>query len=71
MEATLVTAMIVRKLRLTTVPGYQVVPETHAVPRVRGGLPMTVHRSDQDIHCGLAGDTRHSRRCTGNNETQQ
>jgi cytochrome P450 len=43
MEATLVTAMIARELRLTTVPGYRAIPEPMLSLRVRGGLPMTVH----------------------------
>jgi cytochrome P450 len=42
MEATFVTAMISRELRLTKVPGYQVVPEPMLSLRVRGGLPMHV-----------------------------
>jgi cytochrome P450 len=42
MEATFVTAMIARELRLTKVPGYSVVPEPMLSLRVRGGLPMTV-----------------------------
>lgn len=42
MEATFVIAMLARELRLTTVPGYRVVPEPMLSLRVRGGLPMTV-----------------------------
>jgi len=41
-EATVVTASIVRALKLTTVPGYQVRGEPMLTLRVRGGLPMTV-----------------------------
>lgn len=43
MEATFVLASVTRELRLTTVPGYKVVPEPMLSLRVRGGLPMTVH----------------------------
>lgn len=42
MEATLVLAMVVRELRLTTVPGHRVVPEPMLSLRLRGGLPVTV-----------------------------
>lgn len=42
MEATFVTAMVARHLRLTKVPGYEVVPEPMLSLRVRGGLPMVV-----------------------------
>jgi cytochrome P450 len=42
MEATLVTAMVVRDLRLKTVPGRAAVAEPMLSLRVRGGLPMTV-----------------------------
>ncbi|GAA1289167.1 cytochrome P450 [Saccharothrix xinjiangensis] len=42
LEATIVTAAVVRELRLTTVPGYQVRAEPMLTLRVRGGLPMTV-----------------------------
>jgi cytochrome P450 len=42
MEATIVAASVVRELRLTTVPGYQVRGEPMLTLRVRGGLPMTV-----------------------------
>jgi cytochrome P450 len=43
MEAAFVVAMVARELRLSTVPGYRVVPEPMLSLRVRGGLPMTVH----------------------------
>jgi enediyne biosynthesis protein E7 len=43
LEATFVTAMISRELRLTKPPAYQVVPEPMLSLRVRGGLPMSVH----------------------------
>lgn len=42
MEATFVIAMVSRDLRLTTLPGYPVVPEPMLSLRVRGGLPMIV-----------------------------
>ncbi|MGH3880144.1 MAG: cytochrome P450 [Actinophytocola sp.] len=42
MEATFVLAMISRELRLTKVPGYEVVAEPMLSLRVRGSLPMTV-----------------------------
>jgi cytochrome P450 len=42
MEATFVTAMVARELRLATVPGYSVVAEPMLSLRVKGGLPMTV-----------------------------
>jgi cytochrome P450 len=42
MEATFVTAMAARDLRLTKLPDYQVVAEPMLSLRVRGGLPMTV-----------------------------
>ena len=42
MEAVFVIAMIARDLRLTKVPGYEVVAEPMLSLRVRGGLPMTV-----------------------------
>jgi enediyne biosynthesis protein E7 len=42
LEATIVTACVVRELRLATVPGYDVRPEPMLTLRVRGGLPMTV-----------------------------
>jgi cytochrome P450 len=42
MEAVFVTAMLARDLRLSTVAGYEVVPEPMLSLRVRGGLPMTV-----------------------------
>ncbi|PWU48363.1 cytochrome P450 [Micromonospora globispora] len=43
MEAAFVLAMVAREMRLTTVPGYRVVPEPMLSLRVRGGLPVTVH----------------------------
>jgi len=46
MEATLVIAMLVRDLRLATVPGHEVTPEPMLSLRVRGGLPMTVHKAE-------------------------
>jgi cytochrome P450 len=42
MEATFVTAMVARDLRLATVPGHRVVAEPMLSLRIRGGLPMTV-----------------------------
>ncbi|MEV7780113.1 cytochrome P450 [Kitasatospora sp. NPDC088351] len=42
MEAAVVTAAVARRVRLTEVPGYPVVPEPMLTLRVRGGLPMTV-----------------------------
>ena len=42
MEATIVAASVVRELRLSTVPGYEVRGEPMLTLRVRGGLPMTV-----------------------------
>jgi enediyne biosynthesis protein E7 len=45
MEATFVLAMIARELRLEKVPGYEVVPEPMLSLRVKGELPMTVHRA--------------------------
>jgi cytochrome P450 len=45
MEATIVLAMLARDLRLTVVPGRQVVAEPMLSLRVRGGLPMTVRRA--------------------------
>jgi enediyne biosynthesis protein E7 len=42
MEAIFVIAMVARDLRLTKVPGYEVVPEPMLSLRIRGGLPMTV-----------------------------
>ena len=44
MEATFVLAMLARELRLAKVPGYEVVAEPMLSLRVRGSLPMTVHR---------------------------
>ncbi|MGQ0842207.1 cytochrome P450 [Actinokineospora sp.] len=43
MEASFVIALLARDLRLTKVPGYEVVAEPMLSLRVRGGLPMTVH----------------------------
>jgi cytochrome P450 len=45
MEATLVLSAVARDLRLRKVPGYEVVGEPMLTLRVRGGLPMTVHRA--------------------------
>ncbi|MEN3537583.1 cytochrome P450 [Microbispora sp. ZYX-F-249] len=45
MEATFVLAMVARDLRLAGVPGRPAVPEAMLSLRVRGGLPMTVHRA--------------------------
>jgi len=45
LEAVFVVAMISRELSLFTRPGYQVVPEPMLSLRIRGGLPMTVHRA--------------------------
>jgi cytochrome P450 len=42
MEATLVIASLFRELRLTVVPGYEVVAEPMLSLRIRGGLPMEV-----------------------------
>ncbi|MCP2336071.1 cytochrome P450 [Actinomadura rupiterrae] len=42
LEATFVLALLSRDLRLSTVPGYRVVPEPMLSLRVRGGLPMIV-----------------------------
>jgi cytochrome P450 len=42
LEATIVTATVVRELRLETVAGYRVRAEPMLTLRVRGGLPMTV-----------------------------
>lgn len=42
LEATFVTAMIVRELRLDKVPGHDVVAEPMLSLRIRGGLPMRV-----------------------------
>ncbi|NUT50948.1 MAG: cytochrome P450 [Saccharothrix sp.] len=42
MEATIVAASVVRELRLSTMPGYEVRGEPMLTLRVRGGLPMTV-----------------------------
>ena len=45
MEAVFVIAMISRELTLFTKPGAPVVPEPMMSLRVKGGLPMTVHRA--------------------------
>ncbi|HEX5113738.1 MAG TPA: cytochrome P450 [Pseudonocardiaceae bacterium] len=45
LEATLVLVTLIRELDLTTVPGYDVVPEPMLSLRVRGGLPMTVQEA--------------------------
>jgi cytochrome P450 len=42
MEAAFVIAMLTRELRLSTVDGYDVVPEPMLSLRIRGGLPMRV-----------------------------
>lgn len=42
MEAVFVLAMVARELRLSTVPGYRVVPEPMLSLRIQGGLPMVV-----------------------------
>ncbi|GAT67158.1 cytochrome P450 [Planomonospora sphaerica] len=44
MEAVFVTAAVARELRLAGVPGRRAVAEPMLSLRVRGGLPMTVHR---------------------------
>jgi cytochrome P450 len=43
MEATMVLAMVSRRLRLDAVRGHRVVPEPMLSLRIRGGLPMRVH----------------------------
>ncbi|MDH6128780.1 cytochrome P450 [Kitasatospora sp. GP82] len=43
LEATVVTALVARDLRLTGLPGHVVRPEPMLTLRVRYGLPMTVH----------------------------
>ncbi|WP_106322674.1 cytochrome P450 [Actinoplanes italicus] len=45
LEAVLVLAMICRDLRLAGVPGRPVVAEPMLSLRIRGGLPVTVHRA--------------------------
>lgn len=45
MEATLVLSAVARDLRLRKVPDYEVVGEPMLTLRVRGGLPMTIHRT--------------------------
>jgi cytochrome P450 len=44
MEAVFVLAQVSRELRLTKVPGCPVVPEAMLSLRVRGGLPMNIHK---------------------------
>ncbi|WP_433386170.1 cytochrome P450 [Micromonospora sp. KLBMP9576] len=46
MEAVFVLAMIARELRLSTLPGHQIVPEPMLSLRIRGGLPMLISGSD-------------------------
>ncbi|RKR86908.1 cytochrome P450 [Micromonospora pisi] len=45
MEATFVIAMLARDLRMEKDPNYKVTAEPMLSLRVRGGLPMTVHRA--------------------------
>lgn len=45
MEATFVLAMVARELRLSKVPGHQVVGEPMLSLRIKGGLPMTVRKA--------------------------
>lgn len=45
LEAVFVLATVSRELRLTLPPGHRAVPEPMLSLRVRGGLPMTVHRA--------------------------
>lgn len=45
LEATLVAAMVARRLRLTLVPGRAVQAEAMLSLRIRGGLPMLVQRT--------------------------
>ncbi|MFC0529834.1 cytochrome P450 [Phytohabitans kaempferiae] len=45
MEAVFVLACVARRLRLSVVPDYRVVPEPMLTLRVRGGLPMRVHQA--------------------------
>ncbi|WP_456249694.1 cytochrome P450 [Longispora urticae] len=45
METAFVIAAVARDLRLTMVPGYQVVPEPMLTLRIKGGLPMTVSKA--------------------------
>ncbi|SDX61920.1 Cytochrome P450 [Amycolatopsis xylanica] len=47
MEAAFVLAVVARDLKLAKVPGYEVVPEAMLSLRVRGGLPMTVHKQER------------------------
>jgi len=46
LEATIVTACVVRELRLATVPGFDAKAEPMLTLRVRGGLPMTVQSAE-------------------------
>jgi cytochrome P450 len=46
LEATIVTATLVRELDLDTVPGYEARAEPMLTLRMRGGLPMTVRPAD-------------------------
>nr|WP_246560569.1 cytochrome P450 [Kitasatospora kifunensis] len=43
LEATVVTAAVVRELQLAKAPGHVLKPEPMLTLRVQGGLPMTVH----------------------------
>jgi cytochrome P450 len=43
MEAVLIAALVLRRFRLRTVPGHEVVPEPLVTLRPRGGLPMHLH----------------------------
>jgi enediyne biosynthesis protein E7 len=45
LEATLVAAMVARRLRLCLLPGREITPEAMLSLRARGGLPMTVRPS--------------------------
>jgi cytochrome P450 len=44
MQAQLTLAMIHQKYKLRVVPGHQVVPQSSATTKPRGGLPMTISR---------------------------
>lgn len=44
MEATFVVAMVARELKLSTAPGYRAFAEPMLSLRIKGGLPVTVHR---------------------------
>jgi len=54
MEAVFVLAMAARDLELRKVPGKVVEPEAMLSLRVRGGLPMTVHRRERKRHAEAA-----------------